>query len=354
MNALEQLTAPLLAWYRANARSLPWRESPDAYRVWVSEIMLQQTRVAAVLGYYTRFLAEFPTVEALAAADEGRLMKLWEGLGYYSRARNLRKAAGIVAEQYGGRFPETYEELTALPGIGDYTAGAILSIAFGKPVPAVDGNVLRVVSRITDCHGDILSPAVKKAIRRQVEAIMPASEPDIRIFNQAAMELGATVCVPNGPPQCRACPAFSFCLGRIRGTAEALPVKAPKKQRRAEEKTVFVLLSPEGTALRRRLDSGLLAGLWEFPNVEGTLKETEAAALAAQWGLEIAQWDQRLTAKHIFTHVEWRMTGYVLHVRGRDSQGFVWADLQSLRELAVPSAFGRFLEEAQAALKRES
>ena len=354
MNPLNQLTEPLLAWYRAAARPLPWRESPDAYRVWVSEIMLQQTRVAAVLGYYTRFLTEFPNVEALAAADEGRLMKLWEGLGYYSRARNLQKTARIVTEQYGGRFPETYGELTALPGIGDYTAGAILSIAFGQRAPAVDGNVLRVVSRITDCHQDILSPGVKKAVRRQVEAMMPESEADIRIFNQAAMELGATVCVPNGPPKCQVCPAVSFCLGRMRGTAELLPVKAPKKRRRIEDKTVLIFLSREGTALRRRPDTGLLAGLWEFPNVEGTLDEAEAAALAAEWGLEVAQWDQRLTAKHIFTHVEWHMTGYVLHVRGRDSQGFVWAGPQSLKELAVPSAFSRFLEEARAALERES
>ena len=226
-NILQDLPEPLLNWYRANARDLPWRRTRDPYRIWVSEIMLQQTRVAAVLGYYARFLTAFPTVEALAAAPEERLMKLWEGLGYYSRARNLQKTARIVAER-GGRFPDTYEELLKLPGIGDYTAGAIASAAFGKREAAVDGNVLRVVMRLTDCHDDIADPKVKKAVRAQVQAVMPETAEDIRVFNQATMELGATVCAPNGPPRCLECPARDFCLGRLRGTAEDLPVKGLK------------------------------------------------------------------------------------------------------------------------------
>ena len=195
---LSDLPGPLLDWYRANARDLPWRRTRDPYRIWVSEIMLQQTRVAAVLGYYARFLEAFPSVEALAAAPEQQLMKLWEGLGYYSRARNLQKAAGLVAER--GSFPDTYAELLSLPGVGDYTASAIASAAFGRREAAVDGNVLRVVTRLTDCHDDIADPKTKKAIRAQVQAVMPEAAEDIRIFNQATMELGATVCGPNGPP----------------------------------------------------------------------------------------------------------------------------------------------------------
>ena len=230
-NIFARLPAALLPWYRANARDLPWRKTEDPYRIWVSEIMLQQTRVAAVLGYYARFLAAFPTVEALAEAPEDRLMKLWEGLGYYSRARNLQKAARRFVEL--GGFPDTYQGLLALPGIGDYTASAIASAAFGRREAAVDGNVLRVVTRLTDCHDDILDPKTKKAIREQVQSVMPETPADIRIFNQATMELGATVCVPNGPPKCEACPARDFCLGRIRGTAESLPVKKAKKARAA-------------------------------------------------------------------------------------------------------------------------
>ena len=348
---LNRLPGALLPWYRENRRVLPWREQVSAYRTWVSEIMLQQTRVAAVIPYFQRFMAAYPSVEALAACDEGQLMKLWEGLGYYSRARNLRRAAQIVAEQYGGAFPRTYEELTALPGIGDYTAGAILSIAFGEPVPAVDGNVLRVVTRLTDCHDDIANPKTKKAIRAQVQAVMPEAEEDVRIFNQATMELGATVCVPNGPPKCEVCPAAGSCLGRLRGTAPVLPVKAAKKARRVEERTVLVLLRRGRAALRRRPGRGLLAGLWEFPNVDGALDEDAAGAAAAAWGLTVKAWRNKLTAKHIFTHVEWHMTGYTLEVEGDGPADFFWADAAGLRERAVPSAFARYYAEAMTELE---
>ena len=346
---LSDLPEPLLDWYRANARDLPWRRTRDPYRIWVSEIMLQQTRVAAVLGYYARFLAAFPSVEALAAAPEQQLMKLWEGLGYYSRARNLQKAAGLVAER--GSFPDTYAELLSLPGVGDYTASAIASAAFGRREAAVDGNVLRVVTRLTDCHDDIADPKTKKAIRAQVQAVMPEAEEDVRIFNQATMELGATVCVPNGPPKCEVCPAAGFCLGRLRGTAPVLPVKAAKKARRTEERTVLVLLRQGRTALRRRPGRGLLAGLWEFPNVDGALDEDAAGAAAAAWGLTVKAWRNKLTAKHIFTHVEWHMTGYTLEVEGDGPADFFWADAAGLRERAVPSAFARYYAEAMTELE---
>ena len=346
MDELEQLPIPLLLWYRENARVLPWRTHPTPYRVWVSEIMLQQTRVAAVLDYYRRFLEAAPTVADLAALPEDALMKLWQGLGYYSRARNLQKTARIVAES-GGRFPETYQELLALPGIGDYTASAIASAAFGKREAAVDGNVLRVVMRLTDCHDDIADPKVKKAVRARVQAVMPETEEDIRVFNQATMELGATVCAPNGPPRCLECPARDFCLGRLRGTAEDLPVKGAKKPRRVEERTVFLLLRQGQVALRKRPKTGLLAGLWEFPNVEGELDEAGASAAVESWGLTPKQWESRLTAKHIFTHVEWHMTGYTLEVTGDGPADLIWANDGELGERAVPSAFARYYDEAK-------
>ena len=347
-----QLVPRLLAWYRTNARELPWRQTEDPYRIWVSEIMLQQTRVAAVLGYYARFLEAFPTVEALAAAPEQQLMKLWEGLGYYSRARNLQRAARCIVER--GGVPDTYETLLDLPGVGDYTASAIASAAFGRREAAVDGNVLRVVARLAENYEDIADPKTKKAVRAAVQAIMPKQPEDIRIFNQAMMELGATVCVPNGAPKCEACPVAELCLARQRGTAELLPVKAAKKARRKEEKTVFLLLRQGQVALRRRSDEGLLAGLWEFPNVEGTLDETAAAAAVEQLDLTARQWKNKLTAKHIFTHVEWHMTGYTLEVSGSGSADFLWVDAQGLAERAVPSAFARYYEEACAHLKEET
>lgn len=347
---LARLPEPLLAWFRLNARDLPWRHARDPYRIWISEIMLQQTRVAAVLGYYDRFLKAFPTVQELAQAPEDRLMKCWEGLGYYSRARNLQKAAKVVTEQYAGQFPDTYEGLLTLPGIGEYTAGAIASAAFDRPVPAVDGNVLRVVSRICDCDLDILDTKNKKLYRDAVGAIMPDAPEDIRIFNQAMMELGAVVCVPNGPPKCDQCPASTFCQARQRGTIGQLPVKTPKKPRRLEEKTVFVLLRDGKAALRKRGADGLLAGLWEYPNLDGTLSEAAVPAAVAELGLTVRDWKQQLNARHIFTHVEWHMTGYVLEVSGVGNPDLVWADRAGLEQLAVPSAFAKYHAAAKSLL----
>ena len=341
---LQALPAPLLAWYRENARDLPWRRTADPYRIWVSEIMLQQTRVAAVLGYYARFLEAFPSVEALAAAPEERLMKLWEGLGYYSRARNLHKAAKLVAER--GSFPDTFQGLLALPGVGEYTAGAIASAAFGLREAAVDGNVLRIFTRLTDCHDDIADPRVKRSVRDALQAVIPEKTGDIRIFNQATMELGATVCVPGGSPRCEDCPVRDLCLGRSRGTAETLPVKRAKKERRVEEKTVFLLLRQGRVALRKRPDTGLLAGLWEFPNAEGTLDEPAAGQTVAAWGLAPRAWRSRLSAKHIFTHVEWHMTGYALEAAGDGPPDWVWVDGAGLAARAVPSAFARYYAQA--------
>lgn len=350
-NQLQTLPQVLLTWYDKGARILPWRDDPTAYHVWVSEIMLQQTRVSAVLPYYKRFMDALPDIAALAAAEEGTLMKLWEGLGYYNRARNLQKAAQMVMAEYGGTFPEEYEQILLLPGVGEYTAGAIASIAFGKQVSAVDGNVLRVLARITGDEGDVLDAKVKKRFRDCLEQVLPESR--CGDFNQALMELGAMVCLPNGAPRCEECPAASFCTARREDSWKNLPVKRKKTPRRKEEKTVFVLLSEKGMALRRRPEQGLLAGLWEFPNVEGTLEEDGAAAQLARWGLSPAAWMQQLEGRHIFTHVEWWMRCYVLRVKGTLPEGFFWTDRAELARRAVPSAFAKFMAAALSALGEE-
>ena len=339
-NRLARLPGALLPWYRENRRVLPWREEVSAYRTWVSEIMLQQTRVAAVIPYFQRFMAAYPTVEDLAACDEGELMRLWAGLGYYSRARNLRRAAQVIAGEYGGAFPRTYQQLMALPGVGDYTAGAILSIAFGEPVPAVDGNVLRVAARVGGCELDILDPKNRRQFRRWMEAVMPRQEPGA--FNQALMDLGAGICLPGGAPLCDACPAADFCAAREQGRQRELPVRAPKKEKRLEEKTVFLLLGPEGTALRQRPDTGLLAGLWEYPHVPGRLTEEQAARQLRQWGLTPRAWLRQMDARHIFTHIRWEMTGYLVQVEGRGPADWLWADGARRQRLAIPSAFDQF------------
>ncbi|MBQ1351703.1 MAG: A/G-specific adenine glycosylase [Oscillospiraceae bacterium] len=335
---LQQLPIPLLQWYREHARILPWRSQPTPYRVWISEIMLQQTRVSAVLPYFHRFLQAFPTIAHLAAASDDHLMKLWEGLGYYSRARNLKKAANQIMEQFGGIFPSSYEEILTLAGIGEYTAGAIASIAFGIPVPAVDGNVLRVVARITGFADPIDSPKTRRLLRAAVWEIIPLHAPGD--FNQALMELGATVCLPNGAPLCSQCPVASFCRAFLQSRTEELPVKSPRKPRRVEMRTVFLLFFDGSVALRRRPEKGLLSGLWEFPNVPGSGDQA-----LAEWEISPAQQWEACNGKHVFTHVEWHMTGQAfLLANDILPEGWVWANRAKLQQTyAVPSAFASFL-----------
>ena len=337
MKELNQLPIPLLLWYRENARVLPWRSDPTPYRVWISEIMLQQTRVAAVLDYYRRFLEAVPTVADLAALPEDALMKLWQGLGSYSRARNLQKAARQIMESFGGVFPNTYDGIRSLAGVGDYTAGAVASIAFGLPVPAVDGNVLRVVTRVTGDAGDITAPAVKRRITEALRQIIPTEAPGQ--FNQAMMELGATVCLPNGAPLCDRCPAAEFCRARLEDRIGQLPVKAPKKARRIERRSVYLIVSEQGVALRRRPDKGLLAGLWEYPN-----ELAEEGAIPALLGLEQEELVPAGQGRHIFTHIEWRMQAWTARIPPKAlPEGWVWAGRQALaRDYAVPNAFQAF------------
>ena len=330
----------LLRWYAAGHRDLPWRRDREPYHVWISEIMLQQTRVEAVRGYYARFLAALPTVEAFADAPEELCRKLWEGLGYYSRVRNAQRAAKMVAA--AGRFPETFEALRALPGIGDYTAGAICSICFELPTPAVDGNVLRVAARLTAEERCVDEPAVKRELREALAACYPAA--GAGLMTQALMELGATVCVPNGEPRCEACPAAAFCAARAAGSWQKYPVRAEKRARRVERRTVFVLDCGGRLALRKRKASGLLAGLWEFPNVPGWLEAQEALDLAAQWGLRPRNPEKQLERTHVFTHVQWELRCWYLRC-GTAAEGFTWAAPEELDErYALPTAFRMFRE----------
>ncbi len=337
---LKQIPPLLLQWYDGSARVLPWREDPTPYRVWVSEIMLQQTRVEAVKPFYQRFLEAFPTVEALAAAPEEKLLKMWEGLGYYNRVRNLQRAAQVVVERYGGQVPASFEELRALPGIGEYTAGAIASIAFQLPVPAVDGNVLRVISRVLARSDNILDPKVKRRMEGEIREILPQRVGD---FNQSLMELGAMVCLPGGPPKCLVCPLRNLCRGYAQGVAEELPVKTKPKPRKKQARTLFLLFSQEGrVALRRRPEQGLLAGLWELPGTEGALSREEAAAWLAAQGVPVGELSPGPEAKHVFSHVEWHMGSWVAQ-NVEEVPGFVWVTREELRrEYALPSAFKAF------------
>lgn len=338
---LAAINRPLLAWYEAHARILPWREDPEPYRVWISEIMLQQTRVEAVKPYFERFMKELPTVSDLAAVPDDRLMKLWEGLGYYSRARNLKKAAVVIVEEYGGKIPPDAETLMKLPGIGSYTAGAIASIAFGKAVPAVDGNVLRVLSRVLRSREDILKASTKKWLETELAATMP--EDAASHFNQGLIEIGAIVCVPNGQPRCGECPLASLCLARKEGLTGEIPVKTPPKKRRIEERTVCLIEYGGTVALNRRKDSGLLASLYELPNREGYL---EAGQLGEAFGLDgerIASVEELPRAKHIFSHVEWHMVGYRVTLSDAIPPSYIIVEKEELKSgYALPNAFGRY------------
>lgn len=336
------LAPPLLAWFAQNKRVLPFRDARTPYRIWVSEIMLQQTRVSAVLPYYERFMAALPDVAALAACEPERLNKLWEGLGYYSRVRNLQKAARIVMEQYGGVLPADYNALKSLPGIGEYTAGAIASLGFGLPEVAVDGNVLRVFARLFCCTGNVLQPDVKKRLSALVKAHQPPAQAGE--YNEALMELGALVCLPNTAPLCDACPLAALCKSRAAGTQKELPVKAPPKRRRVEKWTVAIVGWENRTLLCRRPTQGLLAGLWQPLMLEGWLTPAQLRAVLQQRGLAVASTETLPRAKHVFTHLEWHMHGYActlatppaVHTDAKT----VWASRDELQaHYTLPNAF---------------
>lgn len=338
--SLSIIIEPLLDWFAGHARVLPWREEPTPYRVWVSEIMLQQTRVEAVKPYFERFTKALPDIKALAECEEEVLLKLWEGLGYYNRVRNMQLAAKAVMKEYGGQLPADYHKLLTLPGIGHYTAGAIASIAYRIPVPAVDGNVLRVISRVTADTSDIMKQSVRTAMEDALFTIMP--EDRAGAFNQALMELGATVCLPNGAPLCTECPWKEFCQTRQQGRWDEIPVKSKAKPRKIEEKTVFVIRIGDQVVLNKRPPRGLLAGLYEFPNTPGHLTEEEALNWVKERGIMPIRIQPLEPAKHIFSHVEWHMIGYVIRVDELEQQeeSLLFVDVKETEEkYPIPAAF---------------
>ena len=343
---LKESVEPLVAWYREHRRDLPWREHPDAYRVWVSEIMLQQTRVEAVKPYYDRFLEAFPDVEALAAAEEDKLMKMWEGLGYYNRVRNMQKAARQIMTEHDGQFPCEYDEILKLSGIGNYTAGAISSFAYGIAKPAVDGNVLRVVSRLLASDSDIMKASTRTQIENIIEEVIPADA--AADFNQGLIELGAIVCVPNGEPKCEICPVAHLCKAKEQNIQMELPVKTKAKARRIEKRTVLIFRDNETIAIRKRPAKGLLAGLYELPNVEGHLTRKEVIEYGKMIGLTPIRVKKLVSAKHIFSHVEWHMIGYEVLVDELEkncSEKMIFAGREEIdQKYSIPSAFEAYIE----------
>ena len=397
----KQLPERICSWYAENKRILPWREEKDPYKIWVSEIMLQQTRVEAVRPYYERFLKELPDIGALAACPEEKLLKLWEGLGYYSRVRNMQKAAKILAasgqnppgdpKSRAGRrqdqvsLPRDPEELLALPGIGSYTAGAIASIAYGVPVPAVDGNVLRILARITADDTDILKASVRKDAEKLLTAVLkeaaaaPSGTTSVRketgvtdpgSFNQGMMDLGAGVCLPNTQPLCEKCPLADICEAHRLGRETELPVRKKAKERRVEQRTILIIRDGGRTALTRRQDTGLLAGMYEFPNLPG--KQSIKAVLQAvkEQNMEPLRIRKLEPAKHLFSHVEWQMTGYEIRVAGfpeamrntettqnaeepRTGQWFLAEIRQIEKEYPIPSAYKAYARHLQMKLGKD-
>ena len=332
----------LLDWYPAHYRDLPWRHDREPYHVWLSEIMLQQTRVEAVKGYYARFLAELPDIAALAACPEEKLLKLWEGLGYYNRVRNLQKAAQVIMEQHGGAFPRGFAEIRALPGIGDYTAGAVASICFDTPAPAVDGNVLRVMARLQEDFRNVLDAKVKADMTSQLAAVYPADRAGE--LTQAFIEIGAVVCVPNGAPKCGECPLTSLCMAFRHHSEGMLPVREKNTRRRIEQRTVFVLTCEGRTAVRKRPGKGLLASLWELPNVDGHLTEEDAIAQCSAWGAAPREMRRTVERKHIFTHITWEMRGIFLECAEMPDD-FLWVTPEELESVySLPTAFRCILE----------
>lgn len=346
-----KIVAPLLAWYRVNRRLLPWREDREPYHVWVSEIMLQQTRVEAVIPYYRRFMARCPDIASLAACGEEELLKLWEGLGYYSRVRNMKKAAQEICEEYYGQFPAEYEEILALPGIGAYTAGAIASIAFGKAVAAVDGNVLRVVTRLTQDGHDIADAKFRRQVAKELERVYPAGA--CGDFTQSLMELGAVVCVPNGMPKCKECPLRFLCGAYRDQTQTQYPVRRSKAARKVQEKTVLILCYKDKIALNRRDAAGLLAGLWEIPNLDGFRTQQEAEKWLAGKEIAVKAWKaprkEKGIIKHIFTHVEWHMMYRIAVCEAvSEESGFTWFTKEEIaQQVALPTAFKKVYDKAE-------
>ena len=322
-NNLEEIVSPLLEWFQKEKRDLPWRHTKDSYKIWISEIMLQQTRVEAVKEYYQKFIKELPTIKDLAEVDENKLLKLWEGLGYYSRARNLKKCAQTIIEAKKTSLPSDYEELMELPGIGPYAAGSISSIAYGKKNPAIDGNVLRVMTRIFEDDRDIMNAKVRKDYFEKLQEVMPDNTRD---FTESLMELGALVCLPNGLPLCEVCPLSFLCQSYKHQTMLDYPTKKKESKRKIEEKTIIILEHNGQYAIQKRPSKGLLASMYEFINLEGFFSEKELIKWLKEQKIVYEQIEDLGNAKHIFSHLEWHMKGFLIICKKNENMNFIWAN----------------------------
>lgn len=339
---MEKVVKPLVEWYQKNRRILPWREGKNPYHIWISEIMLQQTKIEAVKKYYERFIQEIPTIQDLAKIEEEKLLKLWEGLGYYNRARNMRKAAIIIEEKYQSQMPKTYKELVELPGIGEYTAGAIASICYDEKVPAVDGNVLRVIARITASKEDVLLANTKKEASKLLTQIMPKKAGD---FNEGLMELGEVICIPNGMPFCERCPIQEWCLARKEGLVLEIPVREKKVKRKKEKRTVYLLKYKDKIAIQKRSNKGLLANMYEFPNELGEITKQELEEKFSSEPIKIVSIEEIQSYNHVFSHIEWSMKAYVIEVE-KMLENYLWVTKKQMQEkYPLPGAFMPFWEQ---------
>ncbi len=343
-----ELAERVLTYYDEHARSLPWRDEPTPYRVWVSEIMLQQTRVDTVIDYFNRFMTVFPTVADLAEAEEDVLLKQWEGLGYYSRARNLKKAAQTIVDEWGGLLPSEKKDLLTLAGIGDYTAGAIASIAYGKDEVAVDGNFIRVACRLLAYDGDVWKSAGKRLITEFWQMVLPTTKASQ--FNQAVMDIGATICLPNGEPKCGECPLSVYCQSFRQGNPLDYPLKKQKKKRKIEKKTVLLLYSYNQVMINKREEKGLLAGMLEFPMLDGERTKDEVLTWLKERGYEALRIKKGERAKHIFSHIEWHMNSWEVEVDcfsvfESPENSYRWVDCKQISEITLPTAFKVFRKE---------
>ena len=331
----------LLNWYQKNKRDLPWRKDQNPYHVWISEIMLQQTRIEAVIGYYDRFIKRLPSIQNLAQINDDELLKLWEGLGYYTRARNLKKAAIMIMEEYDGIFPNTFEQIMSLPGIGEYTASAIGSICFSLKEVTIDGNVLRVYMRLQNCYDNVDDLKIRRKVRNELQKIMPEEAGD---FNQALMELGETICLPNGIPKCSECPLKNFCKSYQNDTYLELPIKNKKKDKKEEKYTILLFYYKSQFVLEKRKESGLLQNLWQFPNIQGHLTKKQLENYLKENKIKFLKVKKSVSYTHIFTHKRWNMISYMVELDKND-YNMNWNDLKTLKEKAIPTAFMPFLKE---------
>ncbi|HSR03749.1 MAG TPA: A/G-specific adenine glycosylase [Proteiniclasticum sp.] len=332
----------ILSWYHKNRRTMPWREDPVPYHIWLSEIMLQQTRVDTAMPYFHRFIEKYPDIQALAQSDEEELLKYWEGLGYYNRVRNLRITAISLVENHEGKLPKTYQELLKLKGIGEYTAGAIASEAFGEKVSAVDGNVFRVMARLLGVREDIKEKVVMDLLKDTVKNVLP--EEETGNFNQGLIEVGALICIPNGSPKCGLCPVKDYCMAYEKELQDEIPRKKKPKEKKVEERTVLLLEYNGRYAIRRRPEGKLLGGLYEFPHEEGFYEKNEVEALLKEMNLQPVSIGSLKDKKFLFTHIEWRLKAYHIKVE-KPNEELLFETRESIKEkYTLATAFRDYLE----------